>query len=146
MRRIFLVAALATSLASSAFTPNETTVNHTIQQSFRNEFSDAKNVQWSKTSSYVKATFVLDNTSTEAFFSNEGDLIGTSHAIKLEELSTGAKRTYAQKYSDYTVKEAILFKGMDESAYFISAQKEQTNVILKVVGNRISVFKLQLKA
>jgi hypothetical protein len=30
---------------------------------------------------------------------------------------------------------------MDESAYFISAQKEETNVILKVVGNRISVYK-----
>jgi hypothetical protein len=141
MRKIFLVAALATSLATSALASNDTRVDYTIQQSFRNQFSNAKNVEWSKTGSYVKATFILGKLSTEAFFSNDGDLIGTSHAINLEELPTGAKRTYAQKYSDYTVKEAILFEGMDESAYFISAQKEETNVILKVVGNRISVYK-----
>ena len=141
MRKIFLVAMLATSIAAKAFSPNETTVNSSTQRSFRNEFSEAKDVQWSKAGSFAKASFIFNKQSTEAFFNDEGDLIGTSHAISLDELPTAAKRTFAEKYGDYVVKEAILFAGMDESAYYISAQKEEATVILKVVGKHISVYK-----
>jgi hypothetical protein len=141
MKKVFLIATLAISVAASAFTPTETKINFSIEKSFKNEFNEATNVQWSKVGSYSKALFVLNNRSTEAFFTDDGELVGTSHAISLDDLPVSSKRAYAKKYSDYTVKEAIQFEGRDDSAYFISAQKDDKTIILKVEGGRISIYK-----
>jgi len=142
MKKIFLIAILAVSLTANASTSNnEVKVNYRIENSFREAFNKAKDVKWTKVGSYVKALFVMQHEQVEAFFNYDGELIGTSRAISLEDLPTSAKRTFAKKYSGYNVNEVILFEGKDESAYFISAQKEQEKIILKVVGGGVSIYK-----
>ena len=68
----------------------------------------------------------------EAFYSSDGDMIGTSKAITLDELSVKAKRDFAKKFGSCTVKEAIRFEGAEEGAYYISAANEKETVIVKV--------------
>ena len=59
-------------------------------------------------------------------------LLELIRAVTLDELPIRAKRDFAKKYNGYTVKEAILFEGTMESAYYISAEDEKGSVILKV--------------
>ena len=135
MKKLFISALLAITVAASSFAAGENTVNFAALKNFKAEFKKASDVQWTSGENYTKATFVLDNVRTEALYSAEGEFIGTNQAVTLEELPVSAKRAFAKKYDGYTVKEAIRFEGSQESAYYISAENEKGSVILKVEDN-----------
>lgn len=135
MKKLFISALLAITVASSSFAAEGNEVSTVAQNNFRSQFKHLYDVQWTSGKNYTKASFVLNNVRTEALYTPEGDFIGTNQAISLEELPLSAKRKFAKKYGDYTVKEAIRFEGVDESAYYISAQNEKGSVILKVADS-----------
>jgi hypothetical protein len=141
MKKLFIATLLIATVVTSAFA-KPTKVNYLALKSFTAEFKKASDVSWTSTSEYIKANFLFEDQRMEAFYSPTGDKIGTTRGISIDELPLKAKRAYAQKYSDYNVKEAILFEGVEENAYFISAENETENVIVKVFDNgTVSPFK-----
>jgi hypothetical protein len=140
MRKLLLTALVAVSFISSSFA-GTVSVNHFIRNNFEAEFKAAKNVEWTSSTSYVTATFLLNKQKTQAFYEPSGDLIGTAHTIDIESLPTYAKRTFAKKYANYTVQEVIEFIKPDASAYFVSASAEGENVILMIADGQVSRYK-----
>ena len=132
MKKLFISALLAITVAASSFAAGENTVNFAALKNFKGEFKKASDVQWSSAENYTMATFTLNNVRTQALYTPEGEFIGTNQAINLEELPVNAKRKFAKKYEGYTVKEAIRFEGSKEKAYYISAKDGKGSVILKV--------------
>jgi len=146
MKKLFIAALLAISVASSAFAADVATVKAIVLNNFKHDFERATEVSWKANSDYAKATFILDHQKMEVFYNSDGDIIGTSKAISLDELPVKAKRTFAQKFDGYTVKEAIRFEGNEDAAYFISAENEKESVVLKVADNsQVSIFKKDKK-
>jgi opacity protein-like surface antigen len=148
MKKLLLTALIAVSLISSSFAAspvNDKKVSSIITSSFGRYFRNVSNVHWDVTPNFAKATFVNNDVTTEAFFDLNGDFIGSSRAITLDKLPTAAKRTFAKRYADYTVKEAIEFNGSTESAYYISAENEKQSVILKVLDNTLEVYNVTTK-
>jgi hypothetical protein len=145
MKKLFIAALLTLTFAIGAFAADDKKVDLKIRNNFNTEFGDLDNVKWTVKTNYVKASFEMDGEKVEAFYDVNGEALGQSRNISLDKLPIQAKRTFAKKYSDYTVKEAIKFDGVDESAYFISAENEKQSVILKVTGAGISVFKKTMK-
>lgn len=141
MKKLLLAAFVAVSIISSAFAAPSQTANYFVSNSFKQDFPFVSNVQWTISASFSKATFLLNNIKTEAFYKADGELIGTASAITLDELPTNAKRTFAKRYSScYIVKEAIKFEGVEETAYYISAADGKESVILKVLNSNMSVY------
>ncbi len=141
MKKLFTAALLAVTLTISAFAADVNKVSDKTMAHFNREFEDAQHVTWTVKPSFVKASFIKDNQRVEAFYDPSGELIGCSRAIDLNNLPTGAKRAFAKKYADYTVKEAIQFDGVDETHYYISAENDKQSVILKVANGFLSVYK-----
>ena len=152
MKKLFLSALLAVSLFSSAFATDENTkaaeetkkekqINVRTLHNFRTEFGNLANVQWTTRADFSRASFVYNNENMEAFFDVHGELIGTSKAVTIDQMPVNVKRVFAKKYAAYTVKETIRFDGIDESAYYISAENGAKSVVLKVsVSGGISLF------
>lgn len=132
MKKLFISALLAVTVTVSGFAAEGNTVSFAARNNFASQFKHASEVQWTAADNYTKATFVWNNVRTEALYTPEGEFIGTNQAITLEELPLNAKRAFAKKYDGYTVKEAVRFEGVQESAYYISAANEKGSVILKV--------------
>jgi len=146
MRKLFLSALFAIVVAVSALAAGTDNVNSTAVRNFKASFKRVSDVSWMSTKDYIKATFVLNDIRTEALYTPQGEFIGTNTAIILEELPVRAKRTFAKKYDGYVVKEAIRFEGVDEGAYFISAENEKEAVILKISdASQVSVMKSEKK-
>jgi hypothetical protein len=141
MKKLLFTTLIAISLVTSSFAKDVNKVSNKTISNFRAEFVEADNVVWTSRPGYAKADFVLNNIKMEAFYDHSGNMIGSSHAISLNDLPTTAKRAFAKKYSNYTVKEAILFDSMDEIAYYISAENDTQEVILKVCNGIISTFR-----
>jgi hypothetical protein len=142
MKKLLFTALLAVTVAVSAFAAGPDEVNYVALSNFKASFKRASDVTWSIKKDYISATFLYNNVRTEALYTPDGEFIGTNTAVALEELPVNAKRNFAKKYSDYTVKEAIRFEGNEEGAYFISAENDKEAVILKVNDNsHISIMK-----
>ncbi len=140
MKKLFIAALIAVSLTSTAFAAGLPKINEKAVRNFEMDYKGAKDVQWKSSASYSKVSFMLKKEKMEAFYNQQGDLIGTSRNVDLEDLPTSAKRGFAKKYAGYTVKEAIQFDGVEGTAYYISAENETQSVILEArVG--VSVFK-----
>ena len=74
----------------------------------------------------------MDDVRSEALFNSDGELVGTSRGITLDELPVRAKRAFAKKFNNYTVKEAIRFEGKNETAFYISATNNDQSIVLRV--------------
>jgi hypothetical protein len=141
MKKILIATLLTVTVATNAFTADEKKINVNILEAFESQFEEASKVQWSLNSEYVKASFEVDGVKRDAFYNYKGEYIGLSRKIKLEDIPVQAKRTFAKRYSDYTVKEAIRFEGNEESAFFVSAENDKYSVILKITSAGVSVYK-----
>jgi hypothetical protein len=159
MKKLFLSTILsvliaALSLAADTNKKNPTAVNNStshyesgenvnsaIISSFASRFDRAENVSWTSTEGFVKASFTLGNKSMAAYYEKDASFIGTSSLITLDQLPIRAKRSFAKRYSDYTIKDAIRFDASDETAYYVTAENEARSLILKVSAQgSVSIF------
>ncbi len=140
MKKLFITALVAVSFITSAFAYPANKVNLKIMNNFRSNFRNVSEVTWETAVDYAKATFVSNNIKTEAYFQLDGELIGSSRAITIDDLPLNAKRNFAKKYSGYRIKEAIEFTGVDETAYFLLVENDNTSLILKILNNEVSVY------
>jgi hypothetical protein len=145
MKKFFTAALIAVTLTTSAFASDVNKVSDKTVAHFNREFENAQDVSWSVKPTFVKASFLRENQRVEAFYDYQGQLIGCSHAIGLDNLPTSAKRAFAKKYADYTVKEAIQFDGIEATEYYISAENEKQSVVLRVANGFLSVYKKTIK-
>ncbi|TDH27798.1 hypothetical protein EXU57_04820 [Segetibacter sp. 3557_3] len=141
MKKLLSTALIALFVISSSFAGTTTNVNRKVTQSFEWDFKGVQDVQWTTTDAYAIASFVQNNKGTKAYYSHDGELIGCASAVNLEELSSAAKRSFAKKYSNYKITEAIKFEKTEGSAYFISAEKDSEKLILQVDNGHVSVYK-----
>ena len=132
MKKLLVSAVLTVLIATSSIAADVNELNSKVVSNFSIEFKNAKNVTWKSTENFVKASFILNDKSMAAFYDLDGNMIGTTTNIAIDDLPTNAKRAFAKKYAEYTVKEAIQFNGVEETAYYISAESEQQTLLLKV--------------
>jgi hypothetical protein len=146
MKNLILSVFLSTSLATSAFATGESKISYFILNSFNSQFKGATNVSWTLKTGLAEASFIWNGRKTDVFYNSNGSIYAISKSIELDELPVSAKRAFAKRYSGYTVKEAIQYNGSEEQSYFVSAENEKENVIIKVDQHEfLSVFKLTRK-
>lgn len=131
MKKLFMAALLCVTLAASAFAKDTKKMSAIAIRNFNIEFTKASEVNWTSTKNFLKATFVLDGEKMNAFYNQDGEKIGTSKAITIDELPVKTKRALAKDFGGYTVNEAIEFSTTDEVANYISVENEHEFVVLK---------------
>lgn len=145
MKKILFTALVAVSIVSSAFAKDDKKINYRVLNSFTTEFNEATDINWTSQRNFDKASFNLDGKQLSVFYTTSGEKIGTSQEVSFESLPSKAKKCIAKKYSDYSIKETILFESDSEASYFVSAENSLQKVILKVANGHISIFKKTAK-
>ncbi len=145
MKKFFVIAMAICFITTSVNATDAYKVSTRVLNNFNANFENATNVSWVVKPDYSKATYMLDNRTCDAFFDNQGELIANSHGISIGDLPTAAKRSFAKKYANYTVKEVIQFDTNEETCYYISAENEKHAVVLKVSQGFLSVCERRLK-
>ena len=135
MKKLFISSLLAITVAISGFAAERNKAGFALPQKFSFKFNQFLNVERTSSENSTVSTFIFDNIRTSALDAEAGEFVGIGQAMTLEDLPLNAKRAFAGKYQGNTVKEAIHFEGLQESAYFISAENEKGLVILEVKNN-----------
>jgi hypothetical protein len=106
MKKFFLFLSFALIIGmTSAFASNDPNVSARVQQSFKREFPSAEYVTWDKDQDYLKASFVLADYRAEAWFSGDGQLLGTIRDLLYNQLPLAVMKEVDKKFSASNITE-----------------------------------------
>jgi hypothetical protein len=140
MKKLFFAALIAVTSAVSAAAQDVNPVHYIAARNFEESYAGASNVEWTATQNMSKATFMQNEQKVEVFYNQQGDFVAIARQLKMQDLPSFATKTFAKKYSDYTVTEAFEFKSADEHHYFIAAENDIQNLVLKVDQGSVIVY------
>ncbi len=99
MKKIFLFLSFAMIIGmTSAFASTDPNVSPKVQQSFKKEFPTAEYVRWGKDQDYLKASFVFADYRTEAWFSADGQLLGTIRDLLYNQLPLAVMKELEKRF------------------------------------------------
>ena len=144
-----LAAVLVTGFAFAGTPDNGANkVSYFALRSFYTNFGDIPVTQWQSDAAYDKAIFTQDGIVLTAYFSKEGELIGTTHEMSYAQLPLAAQKFITKKYGadsiekilDYDDNEASdatlnMFGAATEDSdnYFVMLKdKNDKNIVLEV--------------
>jgi hypothetical protein len=128
----FSAAALLFSATTFAAGNNETKVSLKAKSSFQNDFYNAANASWKKKGGYYFVSFDVNNVQTEAAYTEEGELLGTSREIATSELPEPVAQSIAQQYKGYQVARHVTEINFDSQVnYYISVANDSETLRLK---------------
>ena len=146
MKKMILSLAIALS-TFSAFAAGEETVNQKVLNAFKNEFATAKEVEWTATDDYYKASFLYNESYVFAYYSPDGELLGMTRYISPSDLPIHLQMSLKKKYSNYWVSDLFEVAKNNATSYYTTIENADATIILKSTGgSEWSVFKTVKKA
>lgn len=134
MKKLFILALIAIATGTSAFAGTSSNSDKTTAH-FAASFSAAKNVSWTKSEEFDKATFELNNETVNVFYDKYGNLIATSKTMAFDKLPKAALETLTTKYTypEYQLKECIeLVNDINEKNYYVSFDKQDEKIVVEI--------------
>jgi hypothetical protein len=104
-KKILTVFAAILFTLSATFARDINPVPDAIVGALQKEFKNASNVTWKTTAIFYKAAFTFDGKPLEAFFSYEGQLIGVSRNISIDQLPLGLIKEVKEKGANSEITE-----------------------------------------
>lgn len=134
MKKIFYSLVLALTVATSVFASGDSKARSGVVSHFKVQFRKASDLLWTTKTDLAKTELMMNNRKTEVFYDN-GELVGSSTKITLNELPESVQEQVMEALLGYKVKEVVLFSGTDETAYYIAADNNKENIVLKLDEN-----------
>jgi hypothetical protein len=131
---------------STSFAGTITGINEKITESFKKDCATAEDVQWEKSSSFVKATFKLSGQIMFAYYSEEGSLMAVSRNITATQLPIGLLNEVKKNYREFWISDLFEIAMNNETAYYITLQNGDYTLVMKSNGGSSwDVFKKERK-
>jgi hypothetical protein len=149
MKKIVLSLAIATVMLSSFTTyAADKAPGAVVKQALTREFAQAKNVEWTTVSKegVYQATFIYNDESLQAFFTEDGEFLGTTRQILKTQLPILIVSALVKQYADYRVATVFEYSKTDGLAYYITIVNPNGGMVLKATGNGdLSIFKKNVR-
>src|SRR5690606_38947397 len=101
-----LLFALVIMISGTVLAANRTEkVNENIQIAFRQEFNDAKEVEWTITTEFVKARFISDHQVMYAYYKHTGELMALTRYISRSQLPLELATSLKERYGSHCLVE-----------------------------------------
>jgi hypothetical protein len=139
MKKIMLTLAMAVAIISTGFSRNASYSDPgaVVKQAFTKEFSQITHVTWdliSKEGIY-EAAFTFNNELVKAYFSDEGEFLGTIREVTKSQLPILVVKEMDQRFPDAKVAAVYEHSMKDGLNYYITILTEKGVLILKATGN-----------
>ena len=146
MKKILLSMTLAVAVLGSAFAvPADKEPSVIVKTAFAKEFSQVTDVKWNEAAmgnGVYEARFTFNNEALQAYFTEEGEFLGTTRQISVSRLPVLAANTLARKYADYHVVSVFEYSKPEGVSYYITVTDAKGGLLLQAAGNgELTVYK-----
>jgi len=112
-RSIIVFAAILTVITTTAFVGAKPGGNP-AEATFQKEFSGATNVEWTQAKDVISVSFVLSDSRILAYFTPDGELIGTARNVLFNQLPLAVIKEINNRYGNAPISDIIEYtSGMD---------------------------------
>lgn len=132
MKKMILTLAIAVSTLS-AFA-GETNVSEKVLNAFNTEFNTAKDVQWTVGANYYLATFVYNEKYVNAYYNEDGELMGLTRNITTASLPVALQAGLKNEFSSYWVSDLVEVTKSEGTTYYVTLENADTKLVLKAAG------------
>ena len=144
--KITALVLLTLVVTTSAFATNTgDNVNQKAANTFSQKFTNAKEVSWSKTDNYVKASFTINEQVLFAYFSQAGELMAVSRNIMVSALPINLQTSLKKDYPATWISELTEFATDDETVYYVTVENADQKTTLKSIGTHTWTIQKNLK-
>lgn len=117
----------------SSFATDPVKVTPQIKAAFEKDFAKATVVNWEKTSDFYFASFLLNEQSINAAYSEDGELLATSRRVYLNMIPLSVTLAISERYPEYKVLEnATELSFLGVTSYYVNIENENQLLKLKV--------------
>jgi len=136
---------LLTVAVSTAFADKKTEPGPGVEEIFRQEFTGALNVSWSRQGDYQKATFVLAGHRVVAFFDQNNELAGCIRDILFEQLPITVMKAVEKKFPGADLQEIREIANTEGTTYTMMAETNNKKYKVRIYsdGNIAGIEKLK---
>jgi hypothetical protein len=149
MKKIIFALTISAALLSSAFTyAADSEPGIKVQQAFNKEFKKAGNVEWSTLdkAGVYQAKFNFNNETLQAFFTEEGEFLGTTRQILKSQLPIMVTNELEKQYPDDRLVTIFEYSKKDGLEYYITMSGNKGGFIVKSNGSGdLSLYKKNVK-
>ena len=103
-----------------------------------------KNVEWTSVSKegIYQAKFAFNNETLQAFFTEDGEFLGTTRQITKAQLPILVVTELEKQYTDAHVATIFEYSKKDGTSYYITITGNKGSMVLKATGNgELTVYK-----
>jgi hypothetical protein len=134
-KRILTMALLLTLSISSIFANTVEGVSQKVMNSFKSEFSDARDVKWETAKEFVKATFKLHEQVMFAYYSIDGEQLAVSRNIVSNQLPLNLLADLKRNYTGFWISDLFEMATKGDTAYYMTVENGDYSIVLKSNGS-----------
>lgn len=134
-KRILTLALLLSLTLSSIFANTVEGVNQKVMNSFKSEFSDARDVKWETGKDFVKATFTMHEQVMFAYYSIDGEQIAVSRNIVSSQLPLNLLSDLKKNYTGFWISDLFEMATKGDTAYYMTVENGDYSIVLKSNGS-----------
>jgi predicted small secreted protein len=133
-KTILAIAVMLVTGATSAFANTKDGINQRVASAFHKDFNNAQSVSWQQETTFIKATFSLNNQILFAYYDQEGQLIAVVRNILSDHLPILLQAELKKNYSSFWITDLFELGTESQTTYFIRLQNANQVLILKSDG------------
>jgi hypothetical protein len=136
MKKFLIAALIVVSFATSAFASNNASSKALVH--LGTNYSAAKNVSWTITDEFEKASFTIGNEKNDVYYTVYGDFFGSSKTMAFDKLPKSALDILTSEYTfpDYQLTDCIEFTDAENNRnFYVSFDINNERMVLSVSTN-----------
>lgn len=130
MKVLFMVLVLLGSMTAKSNPGNDDNLLH-MQQSFSEQFANAREVKWSHTKEVIKADFEMNGQHATAFYTHEGGFIGVTRNLLSTNLPMELQADFRKHYAGFWISELFELSNDQGVVYFLTVENAEKKLILQ---------------
>ncbi len=136
VRKIFLALSFMLVIAgASAYAASEPEISEKVKASFNKEFVGAHLLEWNDLGEYKKATFILGNHRTQAFFREDGQLAGSIRSLFYSQLPLAVMTSVDKRFAISAIWDVSEINNSSGTTYIITLETKIRKYKVKVDSN-----------
>ena len=139
MKKFIMILAIVAG-SFSAFAGEEN-VSNNVLNAFKQEFKSAGDVQWTSGENFYKASFVYNGQHLAAFYSTEGELLGTTRNISSLDLPITLQTKLRNDFSGYWIADLVEYSTPGGTSYYVTLENADNKKIMQSTGTYWVAYK-----
>ena len=139
MKKLLIAALIVVSFTTSVFASNKVAVSSKAMAHLEANYAGAKNVSWTVSDNFEKATITMGNEKIDVYYNGYGDLIGSAKTMAFDKLPKSALDiiTTAYTFPEYQLTDCIAFTDdVNNTNYYVSFDDiDGAKVVLAISAN-----------